>query len=206
MLLCHINILHLYHVLCVSIIYQSSIHVLLHFILCTMLHNTDVCRGKSVWKFVLKLTKKLWMSDCQPVVATNGAISWLCHHQFSAYLNKASAIKKNTCAHTAMLSVQMVCFIPVGWPALERVGGGLACLGLSVILGATRVWHQRGVSGCWDRGTYDAVVLFTSCKIMLNRNSYMWNADKNPGAVGEEREKMDNFLASLEVSSMNGMA
>ena len=53
--------------------------------------------------------------------------------------------------------------------------------GLSVILGPTRVWHQFGTSGCWDRGTYDAVVLFTSCKIMLNRSSYMWNADKASG-------------------------
>lgn len=33
------------------------------------------------------------------------------------------------------------------------------------------------------------------------------NADKNPGAVVEEREKMDDFSASLEeVSSMNEMA
>lgn len=38
--------------------------------------------------------------------------------------------------------------------------GELAC----VILGPTRVCHQFGVSGCWDRGTNDAVVLFTSCK------------------------------------------
>ncbi|PWA31021.1 hypothetical protein CCH79_00010685 [Gambusia affinis] len=67
----------------------------------------------------------------------------------------------------------------IGWPALERVGGGLACLGLSVILGPTRVWHQR------ER---DASNLGSSCMLHRENGSKLfrhWGCVRVRGAAME---------------------
>lgn len=100
------------------------------------------------------------------------------------YCYKKNVSFQEATTHPAQLSPM--------WCVLSQAACKGNCLGLCVILGPTRVRHQFDASGWWDRGTYDAVVLFTSCKIMLNRNSYMWNTDKNPGTLFQKREKMDD--------------
>lgn len=92
------------------------------------------------------------------------------------------------------------------WCVLSQTACRGNWLGLSVILGPTRVWHQFVASGWWDRGTYDAVVLFTSCKIMLNRESYMWNR-QNPGHYFRRvRKWMASQPPHEESSPLNEMA